>query len=77
MLAYNKNSNGKFEIFEETIEWHGEIPEIVKSIFIGQVDSEFEAISLINMIEKYECEKALREEFECNMEKEPGWTCCP
>lgn len=29
------------------------------------------------MILAWECEQAMKEEFEANLERQPGWTCCP
>lgn len=68
MLAYNKNSNGRYEIVEQEIQWHGEIPEITESFFVAQVDSEVEAVFLIQTIQRWEDRKKLEEEVECNSE---------
>lgn len=68
MLAYSKNSSGKFEVVEQEIQWHGEIPEIVQSYFVAQVDSEVEAVFLIQTIQRWEDRKKLEEEVECNSE---------
>lgn len=68
MLAYSKNSNGKFEVVEQEIVYHGEIPEIIESFFVAQVDSEVEAVFLIQTIQRWEDRKKLEEEVECNSE---------
>lgn len=69
MLAYSKNSSGKFDVVEQEIVYHGEIPEIVQSYFITQIDSEVEAIFLIQTIQRWEDRKKLEEEVECNSER--------
>jgi len=79
MLVYNKNSSNKFDIWEEKIELVTTFPNgtrLTKKIWatlVNTVNSELEAQAFIqgekNMIEKFECEESLREEFENNLEK--------
>ena len=79
MLVYNKNSSNKFDIWEEKIELVQVFPNgtrLTKKIWatlVHTVNSELEAQAFIqgekNMIEKFECEESLREEFENNLEK--------
>ena len=79
MLVYNKNSSNKFDIWEEKIELVQVFPNstsLSKRIWatlVNTVNSELEAQAFIqgekNMIEKFECEESLREEFENNLEK--------
>ena len=79
MLVYNKNSSNKFDIWEEKIElvtkfengtW---LSRKIWATLVNTVNSELEAQAFIqaekNMIEKFECEESLREEFENNLEK--------
>jgi len=79
MLVYNKNSSNKFDIWDEKIELVTTFPNgtrLTKKIWatlVNTVNSELEAQAFIqaekNMIEKFECEESLREEFENNLEK--------
>ena len=79
MLVYNKNSSNKFDIWDEKIElvtkfengtW---LSRKIWATLVNTVNSELEAQAFIqaekNMIEKFECEESLREEFENNLEK--------
>ena len=79
MLVYNKNSSNKFDIWEEKIElvttfkngtW---LSRKIWATLVNTVNSELEAQAFIqaekNMIEKFECEESLREEYENNLEK--------
>lgn len=80
MLVYNKNSQGKFDIWEESYiiqqvfnngTWLSK--RLIPAILITTVNSELEAQAFIqaenNMIFKNECELALQEEFENNLER--------
>ena len=79
MLVYNKNSQNSFDIWDEKIELVQVFPNgtsLSKRIWatlVNTVNSELEAQAFIqaekNMIEKFECEESLREEFENNLEK--------
>lgn len=79
MLVYNKNSSNKFDIWEERIELvqvfeNGtRLTKRIWATLVNTVNSELEAQAFIqaekNMIEKFECEESLREEFENNLEK--------
>ena len=78
MLVYNKNSSNKFDIWDEKIELVQVFPNgtsLSKRIWatlVNTVNSELEAQAFIqaekNMIEKFECEESLREEYENNLE---------
>lgn len=79
MLVYNKNSQGKFDIMEESyiiqqVFNNGTMlsKRLIPAILINTVDSELEAQAFIqaenNMIFKNECELSLQEEFENNLE---------
>ena len=73
------NNSNKFDIWEEKIELVTTFPNgtrLTKKIWatlVNTVNSELEAQAFIqgekNMIEKFECEESLREEFENNLEK--------
>jgi len=79
MLVYNKNSQNQYDIWDEKIELVTTFPNgtrLTKRIWatlVNTVNSELEAQAFIqgekNMIEKFECEESLREEFENNLEK--------
>jgi hypothetical protein len=79
MLVYNSNSQGQYDIWDEKIELVTTFPNgtrLTKKIWatlVNTVNSELEAQAFIqgekNMIEKFECEESLREEFENNLEK--------
>jgi hypothetical protein len=79
MLVYNENSQNKFDIWEEKIELvttfenGSSLSKRIWATLVNTVDSEREAQAFIamekNMIEKFECEESLREEFENNLEK--------
>jgi hypothetical protein len=79
MLVYNKNSQNQYDIWDEKIELVTTFPNgtrLSKKIWatlVNTVNSELEAQAFIqgekNMIEKFECEESLREEFENNLEK--------
>lgn len=79
MLVYNKNSQNQYDIWDEKIELVTTFPNgtrLTKKIWatlVNTVNSELEAQAFIqgekNMIEKFECEESLREEFENNLEK--------
>lgn len=79
MLVYNKNSSNKFDIWEEKIELvttfenGSSLSKRIWATLVNTVNSELEAQAFIqaekNMIEKFECEESLREEFENNLEK--------
>jgi hypothetical protein len=79
MLVYNENSQNKFDIGEEKIELvttfenGSSLSKRIWATLVNTVDSEREAQAFIamekNMIEKFECEESLREEFENNLEK--------
>ena len=79
MLVYNSNSQGQYDIWDEKIElvtkfengtW---LSRKIWATLVNTVNSELEAQAFIqaekNMIEKFECEESLREEFENNLEK--------
>lgn len=79
-LVYNKNSQGKFDIMEESYIIQQVFDNgtrlskrLIPAILINTVDSELEAQAFIqaenNMIFKNECEISLKEEFENNLEK--------
>lgn len=79
MLVYNKNSQGKFDIMEESYIIQQVFDNgtrlskrLIPAVLINTVNSELEAQAFIqsenNMIFKYECELSLREEFENNLE---------
>ena len=78
-LVYNKNSQGKFDIWEEeyivmkVYENGTKLKYLIKAVLVNTVDSELEAQAFIkmeeNMIFKNECELALQEEFENNLER--------
>lgn len=79
MLVYNKNSQGKFDIMEESYiiqqvfnNGTSLSKRLIPAILINTVDSELEAQAFIkmeeNMIFKNECELSLQEEFENNLE---------
>lgn len=79
MLVYNKNSQGKFDIMEESYIIQQVFDNgtrlskrLIPAILINTVDSELEAQAFIkmeeNMIFKNECELSLQEEFENNLE---------
>ena len=79
MLVYNKNSQGKFDIMEESyiiqqVFNNGTMlsKRLIPAVLINTVDSELEAQAFIqaenNMIFKNECELSLQEEFENNLE---------
>lgn len=79
MLVYNKNSQNTFDIWDENYEVlqvftnGARLTKKVKATLITTVNSDIEAQVFIamekNMIEKFECEESLREEFENNLEK--------
>lgn len=80
MLVYNKNSQGKFDIMEESYIIQQVFDNgtrlskrLIPAILVATVDSELEAQAFIqaenNMIFKNECELALQEEFENNLER--------
>lgn len=80
MLVYNKNSQGKFDIMEESyiiqqVFNNGTMlsKRLIPAILVATVDSELEAQAFIqaenNMIFKNECELSLQEEFENNLER--------
>ena len=79
MLVYNKNSQGKFDIMEESyiiqqVFNNGTMlsKRLIPAVLVNTVDSELEAQAFIqaenNMIFKNECELSLHEEFENNLE---------
>ena len=79
-LVYNKNSQGKFDIMEESYIIQQVFDNgtrlskrLIPAILINTVDSELEAQAFIqaenNMIFKNECELSLKEEFENNLER--------
>jgi hypothetical protein len=79
MLVYNKNSQGKFDIMEESyiiqqVFNNGTMlsKRLIPAVLVNTVDSELEAQAFIqaenNMIFKNECELSLQEEFENNLE---------
>lgn len=79
MLVYNKNSQGKFDIMEESyiiqqvFENNTRLSKrLIPAVLVNTVDSELEAQAFIkmeeNMIFKNECELSLLEEFENNLE---------
>ena len=79
MLVYNSNSQGQYDIWDEKIELvttfkNGtSLSKRILATLVNTVDTEREAQAFIqaekNMIEKFECEESLREEFENNLEK--------
>lgn len=79
MLVYNKNSQNQYDIWEEKIELvttfenGSSLSKRIWATLVNTVNSELEAQAFIqaekNMIEKFECEESLREEFENNLEK--------
>ena len=78
-LVYNKNSQGKFDIWEESyiimkVYDNGtRLSNLIKAVLVTTVDSDLEAQAFIkmeeNMIFKNECETSLKEEFENNLER--------
>lgn len=79
-LIYNKNSQGQYDIWEESyiiqqvFENNTRLSKrLIPAVLINTVDSELEAQAFIkmeeNMIFKNQCEEALKEEFENNLEK--------
>ena len=78
MLVYNKNSSNKFDIWDEKIELvtkfknGSSLSKRIWATLVNTVNSELEAQAFIqaekNMIEKFECEESLREEYENNLE---------
>lgn len=79
-LVYNKNSQGKFDIWEESyiimkVYDNGTrlSKRLIPAVLINTVDSELEAQAFIqaeiNMIFKNKCELSLKEEFENNLER--------
>ncbi len=78
MLVYNKNSQNKFDIWEEKIELvttfenGSSLSKRIWATLVNTVDSEREAQAFIamekNMIARYEAEECLREEYENNLE---------
>ena len=79
MLVYNKNSQNQYDIWDEKIELvttfenGSSLSKRIWATLVNTVNSELEAQAFIqgekNMIEKFECEESLREEFENNLEK--------
>ena len=78
-MVYNKNSQGKFDIFEESYIIQKVYDNgtrltrvLIPAVLVNTVDSELEAQAFIqaenNMIFKNECELSLQEEFENNLE---------
>ena len=78
MLVYNKNSQNSFDIWDEKIELvttfenGSSLSKRIWATLVNTVNSELEAQAFIqaekNMIEKFECEESLREEYENNLE---------
>jgi hypothetical protein len=79
-MVYNKNSQGKFDIFEESYIIQKVYDNgtrlsrvLIPAVLVTTVDSDIEAQAFIkmqeNMIFKNECELSLQEEFENNLER--------
>lgn len=79
-MVYNKNAQGKFDIFEESYIIQKVYDNgtrlsrvLIPAVLVTTVDSDIEAQAFIkmqeNMFFKNECETSLKEEFENNLER--------